>query len=304
MTDTTTPGGEAAAEVVSVPAEQDFTAFENSLSESESETAEQVETDQAPDFADPDDPEADAEESDDDEADLEEIEHKGKKYKVPKGYGLREADYTVKTQELAELRKRFETLTNTAEELSREELSAQADYIRVVQQIADYQDIDWQAWRAQDPVAALQGQLDYQALEQAKGEIAGRFQAARAERSSLAQREAATRLEQGRKVLASKIPDWGETKQRQIIEHTMNAYGFDPADLAEIDDPRVILVMHDALQFAAMSKKQQAAVKAAQVQAVKPAPTLRGNASRAGPRADTNDFLAFERLANAKLAKR
>lgn len=305
MSDTTNPGGEAAAEVVSVPAEQDFSAFENSLADADiGDSGAQAEP-ETPDFADDDTPEGESPEaSDDGDDDFEEIEHKGKKYRVPKGAALMQADYTRKTQEVAELRKRFSELTTAAEEASEAETRTQLEYLEVARDIAEYETYDWDLWRRQDPIAAMQGQIDYQQALQRQQRLGLTYQQAREQRLALAQQETATRLAEGQKVLASKIPDWGETKQRQIIEHTMNAYGFEPADLAAIDDPRVILVMHDALQFAAMSKKQQAAAKVAQAQAVQPVRTLKGNNARSGPRADTNDFLAFERLANAKLAKR
>lgn len=305
MTDVTNPGSDA-PEVANAPAaEQDFTAFEESLGKPET-VAEAVDEDSEveADFADTQEGEEAPEAPADDDDDLIEIDHKGRKYKVPKGAALMQADYTKKTQEVAELRKRFEMLTTQAEEASAEEQQHQIAYLDVSRQLAQYENIDWATWCQQNPVAAMQAQLDYQALQQRKQEIGQAYGRAREQRLTLAQQEAAKRLSEGQRVLAEKIPNWGETKQREIINHALTAYGFDADDLAAIDDPRVVLVLHDALQFAAMTKKQQAAVKAAKVQAVKPVTTLKGNNNRTAPRADTNDFLAFERLANAKLARR
>lgn len=302
MSETTNPGGEAAAEVVTVPAEQDFRDFETSLT---AEKPEEEAVDEATDFADTDTPEAEAPASEDDsDEDFEEIEHKGKKYKVPKGAALMQADYTRKTQEVAELRKRFEALTTQASEISEVERTAQAGAALIDQQLAQFDDIDWASWRQQDPIAAMQAQMDLQTLQQQKAELAGRYTAAQSRRLALAQQESATRLAEGQKVLVEKIPDWGPTKQREIVQHAMENYGLTAEDLAEIDDPRAVLIMHDAMQFATQRKKQQVTEKVVAQQQIKPVQTLKGNQGRQTPRADTNDFLAFEKLANAKIKRR
>lgn len=293
--------------VVTAPEEQDFSDFEKSIQQPTEAKPDVLpaEDDEPTDFAEGDTPEGEApEEAPAEDDEFEWIEHKGEKYKVPKDSVLMHADYTRKTQEVAELRRRLEPLVQHAEGLSQVEREAQAEFINVSNQIARYEGVDWAAWREADPTAALQAQVDLQALHTRQGQIGQAYQQAQAQRLSIANYERTTRIEEGSKVLAERIPNWGETKQRELSQHAIDSYGFDPTELAGIDDPRLILVLNDAAQFRALQKKQQQAAKAVKAQEVKPVPTLKGNQGRQSVHADTNDFRAFEKLADAKIRSR
>lgn len=239
---------------------------------------------------------------------FDEVEYEGKKYHVPpelKEALLRQSDYTRKTQELAELRRQIEPAVQQYHELTEAEQRANVEWIATSQEIARYDNIDWHAWRQTDPTAALQAQVDLQALHQQRDSIGQAYQQAQAYRLSIAQQETARRVEEGSKVLAEKIPDWGEAKQRDLSKHAVEAYGFDPAELAGIDDPRMILVLNAAFQFAA-SQKQTATAKKVQVQqAIKPAAKLAPGATPAS-KAGLHDNLSAEewvRRRNAQVAR-
>lgn len=243
--------------------------------------------------------EADADDAGDDEPDddgLEDVEIDGKQYRVPKDAALRQADYTRKTQEVAELRKKFEALTAQAEESSEAEKAAQDKVSRLRARIGQYSDIDWQAWRAQDPIGAMQGQVDLQTLQQQLTTAQHEFNSAANERVALANSQREERLREGHKQLAERIPDWGETKQRQLTQVGRDSYGFTDEELNAIDDPRMILVLNDAAQFAASQKKQRVQAKVAKQEAVKPAAKVRGAGSTPrkamDDRSDINTWMA------------
>ena len=99
------------------------------------------------------------------------------------------------------------------------------------------------------------------------------------------------------RVLAEKIPDWGGDKAKALVDYGSKTYGFSPQEIQAIDDPRVILALNDAYQFRQLQAKQQQRAKVDAVTAVKPVPVLKGNSGRVGPKPDTNDFKAFEKMA-------
>lgn len=223
------------------------------------------------------------------EPELLDIEYEGKQFKVPpelREAFLRHSDYTQKTQELANqrreaeaLRDRYSGLVEHAEQLSQAEQLAQVQYANIAQQLARYESVDWQAWRASDPQGATLAHQEMQDLRAAQQRVEQVYGQARNERLSLAQQEAATRLEQGKVELAKYIPDWGETKARELAQHAMNDFGFDAEELQGIDDPRIIRVLHAAHQFTQTQKKTATAAKAVNRTAIRPAAKVVGEAA-------------------------
>lgn len=262
-------------------------------------------------------PEADAEEADgfdegnqadapepeaeDDDEDWQEIEWKGKTIKVPKGAAMMQADYTRKTQELAEQRKAVEATLSQASEVTQAERQLEGQFIALQQTIASYQDIDWQTWVEQDPVAAQKARFELDDLRAQAQRIASQHQQVSSQRQALTQQQVAQRIAQGQRELAERIPNWGREVQTKLIEVGQNAYRFSADELNAIDDPRMIEVLHDAYQYRQMKQAEKQRAKVAAKTAVKPVPVLKGNSAKVGPKPDTNDFKAFEKMASKLL---
>jgi hypothetical protein len=142
MNDVTNPDTEVTdAETV----EDDFEAFEQQADADEAEEITEADDDDNPDES----PETD--EVKDDEPDgLEDIEIDGKTYKVPKDAALRQADYTRKTQELAEKRNVVDATFERLQTVSQAETQALASVAIVAAQLKQYEDVDWDAWEEQD----------------------------------------------------------------------------------------------------------------------------------------------------------
>ena len=194
--------------------------------------------------------------------DLAEVEYEGKTFKVPpelKDAVLRQADYTRKTQEVAELRKQVETTLQAVQTVSQEETRAQVAIGVIDSQLADYEGIDWDQWEQSDPVSAQRGWRQYQTLQGQRNGAVSAYQQAYQQRTFISQQETAKRLEQGQRELAQRIPDWSADKAAKLVDFGSKSYGFTPADFNEIDDPRVVQVLHDAFMY----RQQQAKPKAA-----------------------------------------
>lgn len=302
MTDVT--NSESAPEVT--PHEddtEDFATFE-AKANAAPETVAAEDDDEPEGFDDTEDNADEPQSADAEDDDWDEIEWKGKKVKVPKGAAMMQADYTRKTQELAEQRKAVEATLTQVNEVSQAEQQAQAEYISIANALAEYDDIDWHTWLDQDPVTAQKARVDMEQLQKRASQVVGIHQNAQNQRLALAKQEAAKRLADGQRVLVDKIPGWGAEKAQALLAFSQQNYGFTPAELDNVNDPRWVIALNDAFQARQEMAKSKQRAKAEAVHAVKPAATLKGNAGPRGPKADTNDFASFERMAKKVIAAR
>lgn len=294
MSDVTNPESEV-TEVVET--EDNFEAFEQlAESDDDSEQQEEAATELDEDGNPSEEPAEDSEDSE--PADEDEIEIDGKKYRVPKDAALRQADYTRKTQELAEQRKAVEAALERLDGASKAEIDAQVRVNMIDAQLAQFQDIDWQQWDQINPVEANRARWEYTELQRQRNDAVVMQAAARQQAQSIAQQETARRLEQGAKVLAEKIPGWGADKANAILDFGVKTYGFDPEELRSIDNPLAILVLHDAMEGRKARAQAETRKKIEKQQAIKPAAVLKGNAGRVAISPSTTDFAAFEKLAS------
>lgn len=196
------------------------------------------------------------------EPELADVEYEGKSYKLPpelKDAVLRHADYTRKTQEVAEMRRQVETTMQAVNAVTQEERNAQIAIGVIDARLADYSDIDWDTWELQDPSSAQRSWRQFQLLQQQRGQAIAQYQHVAQQRAFLTQQETAKRLEQGQRELAASIPDWGADKAAKLTDFGGTTYGFSHEELSGIDDPRMIQVLHDAWQYRQTQQAKQVA---------------------------------------------
>lgn len=245
------------------------------------------------------------EEEEEEPDDLDEVEIDGKTYKVPKEAALRQADYTRKTMELAEQRKAVEATLESLTRTSEQEASALSNLANIRAQIDQYKDVDWAAWSAQDPVAALSHRQQFMELQQMSKDALQEYQDAKQQVAAIAQQETDRRLEKGHKELVKRIPGWNAEKAQSLRNFAISDYGFSAEEIDSLDNPLAVLVLHDAME-ARMSRKQAATTrKLEKQQAVTPAKTVKGGGTV--PKTGLDDRLSADewvRRRNAQVAKR
>lgn len=230
----------------------------------------------------------------------------GKTYKVPAALQselMAHADYTRKTQEVAELRKSVQATLEQVQQVTQAELQSAAAIHALDAQIADFKTIDWDTWEQTDPLAAQRAWRQYQQVQTDRTDAITKYQQANQERALVQQRETAKLIEQGQRELAAKIPGWGQEKAIALQTHATSTYGFRPEELNGIIDPRMIQVLHDAYQFRQASKTQQAVKKVETQQAIKPAATVaKGKVPPRGlsDRQNINDWVKTFNASRAK----
>lgn len=224
-----------------------------------------------PETPEPEKTEVEEQNSDSDETITIEVDGKTveiKKSELPDLYkgGLRQADYTKKTMEAAELRKSAEAEASKARE-ERANYTNQLSKLAVQLEgaIEQQQQIDWDALIASDPVEALRQQHLLQkrqaALEQTRQQQAQVDAQTKAEQ---AQKLAEYRASQQQELLA-KLPDWKDTQkataEAAAIKNYLKEQGFDDAAINGITDHRAVLLARDAMLYRQMVSKAQAAQK-------------------------------------------
>jgi hypothetical protein len=271
------------------------------------------------------------------EDDSEEIELEGKKYKVPKdlkdGY-LRQADYTQKTQTVAEQKRAVEAEKAAWEQ----QRTQQAEFIKEMREdvgkvhileaeFKRFEGVDWRAAQQQIAALAADPQAQFQAQQQynlAWSQFTASERELQQAKSALTEKEQRLSQEQTQRVQASMreavqalqrdIPGFNQEIAGKILEHG-KAFGLTPEEAQQLSDPRIWKLLQSdrskADEIAALKaenaklKGQRTAVQSnAAAQQVRPAAPVKGNAKApTGPR-DDMDIKAWVKAEEARMARK
>lgn len=241
---------------------------------------------------------------------MEEIEHEGRKYPVPKAVKpllMFQADYTKKTQEVAELRRATEA---EKAKIADEARAFQGDRQEHVQayalhaQLQQYANVNWAAEYEKDFVQAQQAFNHFTMLQNAHRDVVARIQAKQNDRASKATAHAATLREQTRATLAKEIPNWSPKAEQELTDYAVkHGYKAEEVKAALESDARPFRFIHKAFLWDQhVEKTRQAATAQPQAQPLKP---VGGN--RAAPVQGLHDKLSVEewmRRRNAELKRK
>ena len=273
---------DAAEEVVSDDASEDW-----------------MESDGESDNPEGDEPEEESQSSPDDE--LVEFEDNGRKVKVPKWAKdrmLMHSDYTKKTQETAEKQRQLTQMIEQRENVSVQEQQAQFNIQMLNMQLAQADQAIQQA-QTTDEIAFVT-----QHRSQIEAQLRGASQAhenLKSQREAFDAQQRQQQLQQGIETLKTAIPDFGPDKAQAIQRAAIETYGFTQDEMSQVMDPREVRVLHDAAQWAQHQASQKKTKNIAQGQKSAPINTVKAKSGRQGVKANTDDFAAFEKMADAKL---
>ena len=256
------------------------------------------------------------------EDDTEEVDWDGAKYRVPKPLKdalLRQADYTRKTQELAEQRRtveqHFTSLTQQAE-LQQQTLEHRVNLKTVEQQLAQFQNTDWQAYTANyGAEATATAMASWQQYREAKAELEGAIAKTETDFQQLSERSRANAIAQADQVLSREIEGWSPQLVRDLAGYAAENFGITPQELQDsVINPdgtadtrtfKVLARLHKAeTELAQLKAQTQKAQQAAKQAAVTPAKAVGQRAG--GYKPGLNDDLPTEewmRRRNAQPAK-
>lgn len=247
--------------------------------ESETEENETEATDEPEEL----EPEGETEETAEDEG--EEVEFEGKNYKLPKELKdalLRQADYTKKTQEVAEQRKSIESQRANAEIAIQAVTQFQKEFSELTlvnNQLEHFKGFDWNEAINESPQDAMRLQMKYQQLVESRNELTGRINSIQQDVEQRRNAELQAAIQQGEAILSKEIPGWGQEKKQAVAKAAMDVYGFSQNELSGVTDPRMIKVLHDAAEFAKMKKESLTKIKTTEKPELKPTTVIKATGS-------------------------
>lgn len=254
---------------------------------------------------------SDDEAGDGEDDDSEEVEHEGQKYRLPKALKpalLMQADYTRKTQELAEQRRAFEAQASAHKTVSEDVLKGKAQLYALDERLGAYAKVDWQALAARDRENGTDDAnhhwREYQLLKEQREGVSQNVSEKERAQALEAQQIAAKRQQEGLEVLQRDIPGWSPKLVGEMREFGAKTFGFTPQELGEIEDPRLVKLLHVAMQA---SKAKTTAAKTTQVEtarSVRPVPKVGGTARATNGLSDSLTDEEWARRRNEQVRKR
>lgn len=237
--------------------------------------------------------------------DSEEIEFEGERYKVPKklksGF-LMQADYTRKTQELADLRRGLdsereafgnerETFTKSIE--TERQLVKEIGQLQVFDDtLAEYRKVDWNAWQATDPDRANAAFREFVTLRDRRDALNSTITQKREEQSRTAQGEFTKRMAEANAHLARDIPNWNEVS-RKVGEFAL-ATGITPDELRNIaTNVNATKILHKAWLADQLTSTAKSAVTTIPTEPkieAKPVTKVSGNGSKSSATVENSDM--------------
>jgi hypothetical protein len=184
---------------------------------------------------------------------------------------LRQRDYSAKMNEISTARSQM---------AEREQQFAQW-MVEKVQTIQSFEEAEpnWAELKESDPFGYIEQKDAWDARQKQRAELVQQQQA-------LSQQHFRRQAVEGYRSLVQKVPEWSDPSQfdRDVSAYRATAaseYGFAEAELAQINDPRIVLLLRDLHTMKAGQSKATAAVKK-----VKAAPQLApsGRANATAPR--------------------
>jgi hypothetical protein len=224
-----------------------------------------------------------------------EVEFEGRQYQVPpelKDAIIRHADYTQKTQALAEQRKVFEhqqaqmRAAHIAQEFNHSIAPQLSEIAQIDAQLAQYDKVNWREIPADERSLHM---LEMQRLEKLKDAKEKEVELKRGEHSKQFHEQLAKLQSDAAALLKQRIPSWGEASAKEVRDWALNN-GFTQDEVSSIHDPRHAEVLWKAAQYD--KAKSSAKPVIAQAKAAKP--------SSANPMPQhVKDKLAFNKRLNA-----
>ena len=210
-----------------------------------------------------------------------EVEIEGEKYLVPKKISdrfIQHADYTRKTQDIAEMRRALSAERETvnleksfsqAVELEQRELS------RLDSHIEQYKKLDWGALETEQLLKA-RAQLDQ--LKDRRAEVAEKVSAKRKEFDEKIKAASQEAISAGQKYIEQRIKGFNEDAKKRLFAYGLTE-GYTRDELDRIVDPRLVV----SLEKARMWDELQASKPGITKKAAQAAPVVRPGSVQRGP---------------------
>lgn len=238
-----------------------------------------------------------------------EIEVDGKKFELPKTVAeklqaerMMNADYTQKTQALAEQRRQFEAQSAQQQKQQQEYVQDYAKVVAIDDQLAAYNQLDWQVLIANDPQQAMLYQQQQRALEAQRSQAVQAVTQKQQQFALNEQQAIAKRVQEASAYVAREIPGWTPERDTQLQAY-VKQNGIPDQELMPmvLKHPALLKILHKAELYDRQEKKATAKPPPP----VQDKPVTRVGAARGATQRDPSKMSTAEWMAhrNAQLRK-
>ena len=178
------------------------------------------------------------------------------------GY-MRQDDYQRKTQEVSKAKQAAqEEAMQAVAQLQAQNVQELKTMEAWIAQVAapEMQGVNWNTLATSDPAEFVRLSHRANQLQALKQQVSQKLQQAEQQRISQESAKRAQAIEQAQSQLSAEIPNWNADLQQALVKSGRD-YGFSDDELAKIDDPRFVKVLHAAHQWAALQAKGPIAEK-------------------------------------------
>ena len=173
----------------------------------------------------------------------------------------RQADYTRKSQALAEQRKETENIQSERMQLEQER-QMYANGLQMLQEqqtakLQNFDTVDWETLKQEDPYAYMIKKDEYRDAQERVNNVAQQQQNVQNEQMQQAQQAKTHFIRQEYTRLVEALPEW-ENKDSTIKEDVRKyaaEVGFLPDEINQLADHRSVLVIKKAMEFDKLTKK-------------------------------------------------
>lgn len=198
------------------------------------------------------------------EEELEGVKLRGPKEALEriKAERLMQADYTRKTQEVAEQRKTVEAEQQRFQQnvvLHQQAMQEIARVTAIDDRLQQFSQVNWAQLANDNPVQALQLQGEYQQLQAARGQLVNAITQKQQQVIAQQQQESAKRLQDAEAFVKREIKDWSPEKDREL-ESYAKTQGVDSRALSQfiLTNPAILKLVDKAAQFDRLVKTRTA----------------------------------------------
>lgn len=210
-----------------------------------------------------------------------EVEIEGEKYIVPKKIAdkfIHHADYTRKTQDIAEMRRALSAEREVAtlnKAFDQSVAVEQQNLLMLSAQIEQFRKLDWQAMETEQ---LLKARASLDQLRDAKAELETSIKAKRADFDQKIKGHVQEAMQAGEKYITQHIKGWNDETKKTLHSYGISQ-GYTHEEMSKIADPRIVV----SLNKARLWDELQASQPGVQKRASQAAPTVRPGATQRQP---------------------
>ena len=166
---------------------------------------------------------------------------------LKKGYS-RDADYRRKTEELSFEKKQFMSEADQQRQDYSKRLSELNQILAFAQQQlnSEASNVDLNKLYEEDPVEATKVERQLRLKKEKMIEAASKLQQEQ-------QRQLSSYVQEQQKILAEKMPEFNDAQKastaKNNLRNFLNSYGFKDAEIGQIYDHRIVMLVNDALKY-------------------------------------------------------